>query len=83
MNLKKNVKKSVRICAKKYAKELQEEINADREAHDKKPFDDGDDNDCTSLKEKIITVSTTDPESGVFHKGEHKKCFAYGTYGLW
>ena len=21
--------------------------------------------------------STTDPESGVFHKGEHKKCFAY------
>ena len=22
-------------------------------------------------------VSTTDPESGVFHKGEHKKCFAY------
>ena len=22
-------------------------------------------------------TSTTDPESGVFHKGEHKKCFAY------
>ena len=22
-------------------------------------------------------VSTTDPESGIFHKGEHKKCFAY------
>ncbi|MDO4541642.1 MAG: transposase, partial [Bacillota bacterium] len=24
-----------------------------------------------------IKVSTTDPESGIFHKGEHKKCFAY------
>lgn len=24
-----------------------------------------------------MTVSTTDPECGVFHKGEHKKCFAY------
>lgn len=22
-------------------------------------------------------MSTTDPESGVFHKGEHKRCFAY------
>lgn len=76
-NMKKNAKKSVHICAKKYAKELREEINADREAHDKKPFDDNDDNDDTSSKEKIVTVSTTDPESGIFHKGEHKKCFAY------
>ena len=23
------------------------------------------------------TVSATDPESGLFHKGEHEKCFAY------
>ena len=28
-------------------------------------------------EEKIINESTTDPESGVFHQGEHKKCFAY------
>ena len=28
-------------------------------------------------EEKEITESVTDPESGVFHKGEHKKCFAY------
>lgn len=26
---------------------------------------------------KKILTSTTDPESGIFHKGEHKKCFAY------
>ncbi len=76
-NLKKNTKKAVRTGAKKYAKELREEINADREAHDKRPFDDGDDNDRTPPKAKIITVSTTDPESGIFHKGKHKKCFAY------
>lgn len=26
---------------------------------------------------KEIKQSTTDPDSGVFHKGEHKKVFAY------
>lgn len=26
---------------------------------------------------KTIKESTTDSESGVFHKGEHEKCFAY------
>lgn len=26
---------------------------------------------------KKITESKIDPEIGVFHKGEHKKCFAY------
>lgn len=28
---------------------------------------------------KSIKQSTTDPECGVFHKGEHKKVFAYAT----
>lgn len=27
--------------------------------------------------EKTIKESTTDPESGLFHKGEHKQVFAY------
>jgi transposase, IS4 family len=49
-----------------------EKINEDRKGHDKKPFD-----LTKPLKDKEITQSTTDPESGVFHKGEHKKCFAY------
>ena len=55
-----------------------EEINKDREAHGKKPFDhdsSGEDSDKPEMMEK--TVSTTDPECGVFHKGEHKKVFAY------
>lgn len=62
----------VEKSAKFYADALKEEINIDRGNHGKK-----------SLKEKenSITknskVSTTDPDSGVFHKGEHKKVFAY------
>ena len=32
---------------------------------------------ASSPKQKTVIESTTDPESGVFHKGEHKKCFAY------
>ena len=56
----------------------------DREAHGKKPFDEnnngndsgsGDNSGKSEMVEK--TVSTTDPECGVFHKGEHKKVFAY------
>ena len=39
-NLKKTVKEEVPIEAKWYAKELMDEVNADREAHGKKPFPD-------------------------------------------
>lgn len=51
-----------------------DEINEDREEHGKKPFDGN-----KPPKEKIINESTTDPESGVFHKGEHKECLAYAS----
>ena len=91
-NIKKAVKKAVPEASKIYEEELMKEINADREAHGKKPLkedkkDDSNDNDenngngddsgTPAEGEKIITVSTTDPECGVFHKGEHKKCMAY------
>ena len=56
-------------------KELFEEVNRDREEHGKKPF--SDDSGQKPPEEKETVVSTTDPESGVFHKGEHRKCFAY------
>ena len=72
-NIKKNLKKVVPVVAKRYADELHNEVNKDREEHNKKPFD----NDDKPPKTKVIIESTTDPESGVFHKGEHKKCFAY------
>ena len=93
-NINKKIKTAVPQASKRYASELMEEINADREAHGKEPFEDGDDSpkpqkrrDNTSkkklarrkkeAKQRQITVSKTDPESGLFQKGEHKKCFAY------
>lgn len=72
-NTKKKAKKSVPKQTKRYAKELFAEVNKDREDHGKKPFDDNN----NPPEEKETTISTTDPESGLFHKGEHKKCFAY------
>ena len=71
-NIKKVVKKAVPQAAKVYEKQLMEEINEDREEHGKKPF-----NGSKPQEKKEIAESATDPESGVFHKGEHKKCFAY------
>ena len=73
-NINKKIKKAVPEAAKRYSAELMAEVNADREAHGKPPLD-GNGGDPPKMKE--ITQSTTDPESGVFHKGEHKKCFAY------
>ncbi len=73
-NIKKVVKKQIPIAAKHYENELFAEINNDRENHGKKPFDD---KNAPKTKEKTVNESTTDPESGVFHKGEHKKCLAY------
>ena len=65
-----------------YEDMLKKEINEDRAAHGKKPLKDKDDDNTTSSgngssKEKEIKESTTDPDSGWFHKGEHKEVFAY------
>ena len=77
-NKKKNYKKMIDQNTQAYAKKLREEVDKDREEHDKKPLKDKDDDDKpSSPPQKEITVSTTDPESGLFHKGEHKVVFAY------
>lgn len=84
-----NRKKSKKILVAKkaarfYDQQLKEEISADREAHGKKPLKDkdddepGDDGPPTEPQMKEQKQSTTDPESGWFHKGEHKEVFAYG-----
>ena len=71
---------------------LKNEINEDRKNHGKKPLKDKDDDDNNTppasgggskevsekKPEKEQKCSTTDPESGWFHKGEHKQVFAYG-----
>ena len=72
-NMKKKIKKAIPEAAKVYEEQLFNEINEDREKRGKKPFEPKD----KDKKEKEVTISTTDPESGVFHKGEHKKCMAY------
>lgn len=74
-NTHKNHKKMVVKEARSYDALLKKEINEDRETHGKKPMKDDDDQSLPEQKE--ITVSKSDPESGLFHKGEHKKCFAY------
>ena len=101
-NTKKVVKKEVPVAAKRYAEELMDEVNADREAHGKKPFEnDSDDDDSNEPptappkkkrdntskkklkkrkkepKKKTVTVSTTDPDCGLFVKGDHKRQMAY------
>lgn len=65
-----------------YEDMLKKEINADREAHGKKPLKEKDNNDKTppssgGPEPKTIKCSTSDPDSGWFHKGEHKQVFAY------
>jgi transcription elongation factor Elf1 len=74
-NTHKNYKKMVAKEARSYDELLKKEINEDRENHGKKPLKDDDEQNPPTQKE--ITVSKSDPESGLFHKGEHKKCFAY------
>jgi len=76
-NTKKHIKQLAEVQALHYEVQLRREIDQDRQAHDKKPLKDKDDDDETPMKE--VTQSTTDPESGLFHKGEHKKVFAYST----
>lgn len=77
-NRKKSTTVEVVVEARNYQKQLDEEISRDRELHGKKPLKDDsgeDDNSPPAMKKK--TQSTTDPESGMFHKGEHEKQFAY------
>ena len=101
-NTKKQIKEEIPVAAKRYAEELLEEINNDRVAHGKKPFDNDSDDDNDKkppksktqqkknhtskkklkrrkeeAKKKTVTKSVTDPECGLFVKGEHKKQFAY------
>ena len=75
-NKNKKRKELAAATARVYDKQLRDEINADREAHGKKPLKNKDDDD-NPPPTKEVTVSTTDPDCGVFHKGEHETQFAY------
>ncbi len=60
--------------ARVYQKELEKEINEDRNDHDKNDIDF---KNSSTIETNEISQSTTDPESGLFHKGNHKEIFAY------
>ena len=86
-NVRKSTDKEIEIIAKAYEKELINEINEDRKEHGKSEIDEvtrteySYDEATGEIKEekktKHIKESTTDPECGLFHKGEKQKCFAY------
>ncbi|WP_413779286.1 IS1182 family transposase [Anaeroselena agilis] len=77
-NKNKYIKKMAQHRAHKYKRDLFIEINEDRQEQGKEPFDD-DDNDPggEATEQKEVKESTTDPESGMFHKGDKERCFAY------
>ncbi|SHN72476.1 transposase [Desulfitobacterium chlororespirans] len=59
---------------------MEEEIERDRTEHGKKPLKkkgSDDDSNPPTPETKTVLQSQVDPESGLFHKAEHKKCFAY------
>ncbi len=94
-NTRKQVKAAIPAASRRYAQELMEEVNADREAHGKAPFEDDEEppvppkkhRDNTSKKKlarrkkekktRTVTKSVTDPDCGLFVKGEHERKFAY------
>lgn len=82
-NKRKNTKEEVLVSARSYQAELDKEIDEDREMYGKKPFDRGNDSDDEGTpptpETKTVTKSTTDPECGLFHKGDHEQQFAYVT----
>ena len=81
-NKKKFQKEQVAKAAKVYSGQLRREVNAEREKLGKKPIEDDDDKNRTqsgggSQETVEKTVSTTDPDCGMFVKGEHERQFAY------
>lgn len=86
-NKRKCTDEEVKIEAKYYKDELLNEINNIRVNHNQKKikevineeldFDEVTGEQIKKEKTKHIKISTTDPESGHYHKGEHEQCFAY------
>ncbi|RRA88007.1 transposase, partial [Streptococcus agalactiae] len=71
-NNHKYINQEVDAQAKFMRDQLEKEIAKDREKHGKKSLGIAKEKEPISKK-----ISTTDPDSGWFHKGEHKQVFAY------
>ena len=75
-NKHKYVKARARMAARGYQKQLDTEINVDREEHGKEPLPEKEE----ESEEREIKQSTTDPESGMFVKSEKERCFAHSVH---
>ena len=73
-NKKKFQKEQVHKAARVYDEQLRTEVNAEREKLGKKRIEDDDDDEMPKGEK---TVSTTDPDCGMFVKGSHERQFAY------
>ncbi|WP_317957533.1 transposase, partial [Paenibacillus chitinolyticus] len=71
-NKNKTIKTLVHEQGKNYQDLLEAEINQDRIAHGKKPL-----GKKPESEKKEVKTSTSDPESGLFVKGEKERVFAY------
>ena len=77
-NKKKFQKEQVAKAAKIYEDQLRKEVAEERKKLGKKNEDnDDDDSSGSSGGSKTKTVSTTDPDCGMFVKGSHERQFAY------
>jgi Transposase and inactivated derivatives len=73
-NKKKQQKEAVAKAARIYDEQLRAEVNAERESLGKRRIEDDDDDEPPMVEN---TVSLTDPDSGMFVKGEHERQFAF------
>ncbi len=94
-NTKKQVKTAIPAASRRYAQALLDEVNADRQAHGKAPFEDEEEPPARAKKTAGQHLqkeagppkegkenphgdkSVTDPDCGLFVKGEHERKFAY------
>ena len=79
-NKKEYQKEQVAKAAGVYAKRLREEVNEEEDGGlGKAPVEEEDEDDDSRGDSETTeqVVSTTDPECGMYHKGEHEKQFAY------
>lgn len=78
-NKKKYQKVQVAKAAKVYEEQLRREVAAERERLGKKKDEDNGQGGSTGSGGETVTrtVSTTDPECGMFVKGSHERQFAY------
>ena len=79
-NRHKKVRVRVEKTARRYEKQLREEVNTDRLAHGKRPLKDKDDSDDNPPETKEVSQSKTDKDSGILRKGEHKVDFSYSVH---